>query len=60
MSNGIKVGDTVRLKSGGPRMTVARVEEWNGAMRAWCQWFGAGDKKEADYFPVTSLQIDAV
>jgi uncharacterized protein YodC (DUF2158 family) len=60
MSNGIKAGDTVRLKSGGPRMTVARVEQGKTEARAWCQWFGEGGKKEADYFPVTSLQIDAI
>lgn len=36
---GISVGVVVRLKSGGPSMTVSFVREG----RATCEWFGAND-----------------
>jgi uncharacterized protein YodC (DUF2158 family) len=55
MADEIKAGDVVELKSGGPRMTVAKVENWNGVMRATCHWF-EGDKPQQGYFPVSSLE----
>lgn len=46
-----KVGDTVKLKSGGPVMTVtARLD----AEILTCKWF-AGKKQEEGYFPDDSL-----
>ena len=36
----IKIGDTVRLKSGGPVMTVENVgNDMSGKMTVWCVWF---------------------
>lgn len=56
MSDAIKAGDIVQLKSGGPTMTVKQVEDLHGAMTAWCDWFDG--KKQADgTFPVTRLVI---
>jgi uncharacterized protein YodC (DUF2158 family) len=52
----IKNGDMVQLKSGGPKMTVERVEPWNDTMTAWCQWFD-GPKPMANRFPLTSLKL---
>ncbi len=46
-----KVGDLVRLKSGGPTMTVADVDLSIGTK---CQWFG-GKKLEHGYFSTESL-----
>jgi uncharacterized protein YodC (DUF2158 family) len=48
-----KPGDTVRLKSGGPAMTVKAVEG------AWvsCDWFD-GSKKHEDTFPAAGLDVD--
>jgi uncharacterized protein YodC (DUF2158 family) len=55
------VGDTVRLKSGGPKMTVERMldpteivlsEEPNYR----CQWF-AGSKLQEGTFPEQSLMV---
>jgi uncharacterized protein YodC (DUF2158 family) len=47
----LKPGDVVRLKSGGPKMTV---DQLDGA-RIWCDWF-EGSKKFSDSFPSTSLE----
>lgn len=54
------IGTIVKLKSGGPAMTVRhankslRTEEFNGTYD--CQWF-AGKKSEADRFPEDSLEL---
>lgn len=61
MSGDIKVGDVVRLKSGGPRMTVSKVGKqlYDDRLSAWCDWFvqdKAPWKKENGVFPLTSLE----
>lgn len=53
------VGTTVKLKSGGPEMSVQKAtfnmrDEFTGSYR--CQWF-AGKKSEADTFPEESLEV---
>lgn len=55
MSDEIKTGDTVQLKSGGPVMTADWVSDEHGVMTAYCSWFD-GKKKMGDRFPVTSLK----
>ena len=50
----IKAGDTVRLKSGGPAMSVQWVEY--GA--AYCIWFDAKMAKQDGKFQVESLVKD--
>jgi uncharacterized protein YodC (DUF2158 family) len=50
-----KAGDVVMLKSGGPLMTIQTIEEKNGEMTAWCQWF-EGSKTAANRFTLTSLK----
>ena len=47
----IRKGDVVQLKSGGPKMTVAHIDEHESA---YCQWF-VGGKQEGQSFPVSSL-----
>jgi len=52
-----KPGDVVQLKSGGPKMTVTKVD--NNAARkptVWCVWF-IGDRKESGAFEPSTLQI---
>lgn len=55
MSNAFKTGDIVKLKSGGPEMTV---NSWyavgRGAFR--CQWF-AGKKLEVGDFQPDQLEL---
>jgi len=56
----IKAGDVVRLKSGGPRMTVSKVDilAFGGTeLTAWCDWF-EGNKKCNGTFHLHSLEID--
>lgn len=54
-SDEIRPGDSVVLKSGGPYMTVARLEHTNGAVSAVCGWF-VGRKSELRTFPVMMLR----
>ena len=60
MSEQIKfaVGTIVKLKSGGPEMTVQRVPEKTDAYYT-CQWF-AGKKLEAGRFPADSLELTKI
>lgn len=49
------VGDIVRLKSGGPVMTVQSLPDLPGRQYR-CQWF-AGKKLESGTFPPDSLEL---
>lgn len=51
-----KPGDVVTLKSGGPDMTVTRVEHEAGQTLVFCAWF-TGNKSEAGYWPAESLKL---
>lgn len=52
--SGFKTGVTVKLKSGGPDMTV---KEWSDYREGYvCQWF-AGKKLEEGTFPGESLEL---
>jgi len=57
MSDELKVGDVVRLKSGGPVMTVTTVGDDYGTPMIWCMWF---DQKgsQTGKFPPAALQIE--
>lgn len=49
----IKAGDSVQLKSGGPTMTIARLE--NNDLDAVCGWFD-GKKETLATFAVIMLK----
>ena len=49
----IKPGETVRLKSGGPLMTVKTLD----GSYAICDWFEGKNKKE-DRFLIVTLKLD--
>lgn len=48
-----KIGDVVKLKSGGPNMTVTDTDLDPGESY-WCQWF-AGSKEQKAHFPADAL-----
>jgi uncharacterized protein YodC (DUF2158 family) len=52
-----KKGDVVRLKSGGPKMTIDNVDNYGTSnkpsIRAACIWFDGGEKKEGNFSPET-------
>ena len=49
---GLKVGDVVQLKSGGPKMTVASTK--SNAAGILCTWFDAAEVKSSR-FPADAL-----
>lgn len=51
-----KVGDTVRLKSGGPLMTVSGIGTRGGNPNVDCVWFVKMEKYEGG-FPPDALEI---
>jgi uncharacterized protein YodC (DUF2158 family) len=51
-----QIGDTVELKSGGPAMTIARLESEMGVLRAQCQWFDKNGTAQQHFYSVTSLK----
>ena len=55
MTDQIKVGDVVQLKSGGPKMTVASIDEKG---RAWCSWFVNGENHREVFRPESLEQVD--
>jgi uncharacterized protein YodC (DUF2158 family) len=57
MSNGIKLGDVVQLKSGGPKMTATEVgNDGLGTPTVWCVWF-EGNKRIEGTFPPAALKV---
>jgi uncharacterized protein YodC (DUF2158 family) len=52
----IKKGDVVKLKSGGPKMTVTQVGERMGAPTVWTTWFD-GTKAIEGAFPPEALEV---
>lgn len=55
-----QVGEVVKLKSGGPEMTVEEsLEESFGDASYRCQWF-AGKKLESGVFPEAGLEPASV
>jgi uncharacterized protein YodC (DUF2158 family) len=55
MATELKPGDIVRLKSGGPAMTVTAIGEHAGETRALCEWFD-GTKHHQDHFILAALE----
>jgi uncharacterized protein YodC (DUF2158 family) len=56
-SSQFTIGNIVKLKSGGPEMTVAEERNYSGvSVMMRCQWFD-GKKLEQGEFPSNSLEL---
>lgn len=55
MSEALKVGDVVKLMSGGASMTITRIDDDGDA---WCAWFDDADELHKEYFGVGALKRD--
>ena len=53
MSDEFKVGDVVRLKSGGPNLTIKKVGTAAGKPTVWCVWFEDAKMLEGQFAPGT-------
>lgn len=49
----LEVGDQVRLKSGGPVMTVSKVHD---VAKVTCDWFDEDKGVQSHIFPVKTLE----
>jgi uncharacterized protein YodC (DUF2158 family) len=56
MNQTFKPGDLVRLKSGGPLMTLHQAS--HDGSTVYCQWFVSG-KLQMGQFPPSSLKLDS-
>jgi uncharacterized protein YodC (DUF2158 family) len=56
MSHGLRIGDVVRLKSGGPSMTVVALGGRAEPGVVDCVWFDRGDARQLAAFPPLALR----
>ena len=54
MTDDIRPGDMVQLKSDGPGVPVARIENEHGILRARCSWLDR-KKEQTRTFPIALL-----
>ena len=55
MSDQLKIGDPVWLKSGGPAMSIRLIGDELSSDNVWCQWF-EGEIPNEGCFPKDSLE----
>jgi uncharacterized protein YodC (DUF2158 family) len=58
MPQGFEVGQVVRLKSGGPLMTIKGIDVYGNVphIQAKCEWFDKGHKREEGVFELPTLE----
>ena len=55
-----KIGDVVKLKSGGPAMTVMKVDDFGSRTIIKCTWFAESKNERADFPPDALLPAPPV
>lgn len=50
----MEIGDVVRLKSGGPKMTIVSIDESAGAS---CTWFDRNGKRHESVFALATVEV---
>lgn len=60
MADQFKKGDVVRLKSGGPAMTVTTVADaaYGGGQMVWVTWFDDNNKPANGNYPPEALELE--
>jgi len=54
----MKIGDTVRRKVGGPKMTVVDIEEEDsGQMTIYCVWLDERNNEQRGQYPARTLVL---
>jgi uncharacterized protein YodC (DUF2158 family) len=57
MARDFEVGQVVKLKSGGPKMTIEEIDDYgSGHPQASCVWF-EGDKRKSSIFEFQTLEV---
>ena len=54
-----KTGDVVKLKSGGPPMTVSGLPAGNSSVLP-CSWFDGADVKHSTFMPAALMPCDPI
>jgi uncharacterized protein YodC (DUF2158 family) len=53
-----QIGDAVRLKSGGPRMTIADLTDVDGEPQVVCVWYDQYHREARRSYPASSMKLD--
>jgi uncharacterized protein YodC (DUF2158 family) len=53
----MRVGDKVRLKAGGPLMTVESVKETSAGTQVHCVWFDHDHNERRAQYPEAALEV---
>jgi uncharacterized protein YodC (DUF2158 family) len=53
-------GDAVRLKSGGPRMTIADLTQVNGEPYLVCVWYDQHRREASRSYPASSMKLASI
>ena len=55
----LKKGDVVKLKSGGPEMTVLQVSQKQDSVKVLCQWFDDNQQLQKNEFDEEILETSS-
>ena len=49
------IGQTVKLISGGPSMTIVKLSTFLHRDEVFCEWYDATAAKQSEWYPIASL-----